>query len=208
MKSIKLILAAVAAVAMASCVRERGIDDGGRTTVNTDPNKVQIELSTDAGTFSVPEKTRAGSANEDALDATTWVAVFNGNDDNATFREVVQATATATTGKYSVTLTKSANPSRVLIIANPPASFADMNPTTFAKTTYSFNQANLQTFMTAANTFGAVMSRMSTTDLTFASAGYQSTVPYVNGSIPTTAFVDRRPSTTPPIWAPRRPRSA
>ncbi|WP_221409226.1 hypothetical protein [Dysgonomonas alginatilytica] len=158
----KYIILGMVLLTLGSCTKESAAIDetpdiGG---------KVRIQLITNAGNYERPE-TRIGSALENSVDATPWVFVFSGSDNNAIFSEVQQSIVLD--GKTFVILTKTTTACRILVIANAPANFQDASGTSF-----SFDQNNLTAQLTGKTLTAAVANLLTSPQL----ASPQTTVPY------------------------------
>lgn len=169
----KYVILGIVLLASASCTKESVIIDE-----TPDIGKVRIQLITNAGNYEKPE-TRAGSALENSVDATPWIFVFSGSDDNAVFSEVQQSIVLA--GKTFVTLTKTTTACRILVIANAPANFQNALGASF-----SFDQTNLVAQLTGKTLTVAVANLLTSPQL----ASPQTTVPYTpNLTIPMSALM-------------------
>ncbi len=162
------------ALAFASCVKE----PVEPSLPNAVDGLVRIELFTDAGDYQAPV-TRSGSADENGVGFTPWIIVFEGTGDGAQFREAAQATVIG--GRSYVALTPNANPCRLLIVANAPATFYN------GTAEVAFAQAQLDAFFRAYPAFADATDRFATARL---AVPRQTTVPYVGTNLPMTALCD------------------
>ncbi len=134
-----------------------------------------LELHTNAEEYQAPA-TRTGSASENAIGSTPWILVFRGNNDDATFVEAAQAFVIGS-ASY-VTLTKTTQESKVIVIANPPVTFYN------GTAEVDFNAANLNAYLTANPRLGEAVNGLLTAQL---ATPNQATVPYTatSGAAPT-----------------------
>ena len=142
--TIRIILSGVLMFTI-SCTKDTllTIPDGGGTTLND--GKVKLELFATIPDYR-PPLTRMGSAQEDKVEMTPWVLVFNGTTDAATYVEAAQAIEMA--GKRFVTLTAQPAACRLLIIANPQINFTSNN----GYSSLTLNKANFDAVLKPGGT--------------------------------------------------------
>jgi hypothetical protein len=150
-----------------------------------DDGKVRLELFTRTPDYERPTTmTRAGVANEVAIDKTPWVLVFSGTGDGATYAEVSQAYLMG--AKTYIDLTPRTTAARLLVLANPEAKFTDA-----AGTEYDFSAANFNVLLTG-KTIAQAAAILHTRSL----ANPQTTVPFASTTaanqkpLPMSAVID------------------
>lgn len=148
--------------------------------METEPegDKVRIELCADnADSFAYPA-TRVGMADENMVGPTPMVLVFRGSKSStAVFSEAVEAEWDDTENKTYVSLTRTNDPCRVLILANTPLIGAGA---------LQFDQAGLNSTLTGQTFAEAVDNILLTTSLGIVSPE----VPYIGSTIPMSAIWD------------------
>ncbi|WP_295940033.1 hypothetical protein [uncultured Alistipes sp.] len=101
--------------------------------------KIRFELFTRADSYGIPVSRAA--ADEDNLDKTPWILVFNGTNGSATFVEAVQAELIGT--KSYVYLTPQSTACQLLALANPQAGFYRQSEG--SSTLHAFTKTQLET---------------------------------------------------------------
>lgn len=168
---IRTIITMIATLALTSCANEELTEENISPGIVSE-KMTRVELFTDADDFSRPAS-RTGKADETTVGSTPWVFVFKSSDLGGAYVEAAQSEVKDS--KTYVTLKKTSEKRKLLILANPPATFYK-SP---AEPNATFNETNVKEWLTGKTCDDAI--KMLTTAL---DATNQATVPYTSSALP------------------------